>query len=111
MNTIRTRIGPEARTVELPLLVRPGSFLFLLSQAGAEGVSFRCGLGPLSRRGNFGRLCLGSIYSSSYGMQYNSGTGKNTTPANIQFAANWSDLSKPGLRANQSGPESLRKET
>jgi len=68
-NTVRTRIiGPEARTLELPLLVRSVSFFFfLLSQAGAEGVSFRCALAPLSRRGNFGRLCLGSNYSSSYG--------------------------------------------
>ena len=32
---------------------------------------------------------------------YNRGTGKYTPLANIQFAVDWSDLSNPGLRANQ----------
>ena len=34
---------------------------------------------------------------------YNRGTGKYTPLANIQFAVDWSDLSNPGLRANQWG--------
>ena len=33
--------------------------------------------------------------------QYNRGPGKYTPLANIQFTADWSDLSNPGLQANQ----------
>ena len=37
------------------------------------------------------------------GTRYNRGGGEFTPLANIQFAADWSDLSNPGLRANQWG--------
>ena len=61
-------IEPHARTLELPLLVRSGSFfLFLLSQGRAEGGSFRCALALLSKRGNFGRLSARFNYSGSCG--------------------------------------------
>ena len=41
--TVRTQIiRPHVSTLELPLLIRSGSFSFLLSEARAEGVSFRC---------------------------------------------------------------------
>ena len=36
-------------------------------------------------------------------LPYNRGTGKYTPLANIQFAADWSDLSNSGPRANQWG--------
>ena len=69
-NTVFTGIiEPHARTLELPLLVRSGNvFLFFLSGAQAEGVSFGCALAPLSKRGNFGRLSAWFNYYSKYGM-------------------------------------------
>ena len=36
-------------------------------------------------------------------VQYNRGTGKHTPLANMQFAADWSDPSNPGRRADQWG--------
>ena len=61
---IRTRIiGPCARTLDLPLLVRSGGFffLFLFCLVGAD---FLC---PFSKGGNFRLHSTWSDYSSSYG--------------------------------------------
>jgi len=66
--TVRTGIiEPHARTLELPLLVWSDTFFFFsLSQARSEGVSFRCPLALLCKRGNFGRRSARFNYSSSY---------------------------------------------
>ena len=49
--TVRTRIiGPHARTLELPLLVRAGTFFFLFCLKLGR-VSFCCALAPYPREG------------------------------------------------------------
>jgi len=55
---VRTRIiEPEARTLELPLLVRSGSFFFLFClKLGLRGSVFAVRSPPLSKTGNFGGL-------------------------------------------------------
>ena len=60
-------IEPHARRLELPLLVT-SDFVFLFCLQFGPRVSFHCALAFLSKRGNFGRLNLGSNYSSSYGI-------------------------------------------
>jgi len=71
--TVRTGIiEPHAtcRTLELLLLVWSDTFFFFsLSQARSEGVSFRCALALLCKRGNFGRRSARFNYSCSYGIQ------------------------------------------
>ena len=47
------------------------------------------------------KLLSTSSLSILFQSQYNHGLGKYTPLANIQFTADWSDLSNPGLQANQ----------
>jgi len=70
-----TVIGPHARTLELPLLVRPGyrtvlflSFSFFCLKLKLREPAFAVRSPPsLSRRGNFRRLGARFNYSSSHG--------------------------------------------
>jgi len=61
--TVRTRIiGPEARTLELPLLVRPGSFFFLFClNRGLRGSVFTGRSLPYPREGISDILASGPI--------------------------------------------------
>ena len=61
-------IEPHARTLELPLLVRSGSFFFFsCPKPGLRGPVFAVRSPPLSKRGNSRRLSVGFNYSSKYG--------------------------------------------
>ena len=67
--TVRTRIiGPCARTLDLPLLVRSGAFFFFLLFRGGQifGVFFA----PFLEEGNFRLHSTWSDYSSSYGSRF-----------------------------------------
>jgi len=77
LSTVRTRIiGPEARTLELPLLVRSGSFFSLLRlQLGLMGSVFAVRSPPYPREG-IPDVSLGSNYSSSHGIKKKLSTGK-----------------------------------
>jgi len=64
-STVRTRIvGPCARTLDLPLLVRSGGVFLFFYLVGAD---FWCVFRHFSGGGNFGLHSTWSDYSSSYG--------------------------------------------
>ena len=82
-STVRTQIiEPHVRTLELPLPVRSGFFLFFFYfKLGLKGLAFAVRL-PLSKRGDFGRFSVRFNYSSSYGMYSkipSSGKGAKTS--------------------------------
>jgi len=62
-STVRTRIiGPDARTLELPLLVRSGSFFFLFClKLGLRGSVFAVRSTPYPREGISDVLAPGPI--------------------------------------------------
>jgi len=63
LNTVRTQIiGPEARTLELPFLVRPGSFFFFFClKLGLRGSVFAVRSPPFPREGISDVLASGPI--------------------------------------------------
>ena len=66
--TVRTQIiGPCARTLDLPLLVRSGVFFLFFCLVRAD---FWCVFRPFSRGGNFGLHSTWADYSSSYGIVF-----------------------------------------
>jgi len=60
-------IEPQARTLDLPLLVRSGSFFFFYCpKPGLRGSVFAVRSPPRSKRGNTRRLSARFNYSSKY---------------------------------------------